>query len=416
MMIKNSSIYVQNFLFKISYSICSFLANALLARNLGPELKGEYACILNMASIISVIMGWGIYQSIPFYNRNKSENEDIIQTYINIFTFQFIIYCLCGVLIIAINENIVDKWIIIISILDIINQEFCMLMLIVNINKRNVIQVCGNVIYVACCLGLYIYNIRDLDSALIVFTFTKIIVLTCYLYSIRKVPNPFKIDIKIIIDKIKFGYLPMLSLLLMTLNYKVDILMLKACKSIKMIDIGIYSVGVSIAELVWFIPDVFREVLFNKTAHNDDDDIISVIRVSNYVMLAVAVVELIFGKHFIVICYGKEYLQSFQVLLILLLGVPAMAWFKIIYTLFNAQGKRKTSFSLLFLSAILNIIVNYLIIPVWEIYGAALASVCSYAICGFVFLYMYSRMIKCNMLSFFIIHKSDIEKVIGKRK
>ena len=250
--------------------------------------------------------------------------------------------------------------------------------------------------------------------ALSVFCLTKIILLICYLYVIGKVPNPFGIKINIVVEKIKFGYLPMFSLLLMTLNYKVDILMLKASKNVHMSDVGIYSVGVSIAELMWFIPDVFREVLFNKTAHNDDEDVLSVIRISNYVMIAVIIAEVTLGKYFILICYGSEYLMAFKVLLILLVGVPAMAWFKIIYTLFNAQGKRKTSFILLVFSAVINIIVNYQTIPIWGIFGAAMSSVFSYMICGLVFLYMYSRMIRCSIFSFFVIKKSDIKKIIGK--
>ena len=233
-----------------------------------------------------------------------------------------------------------------------------MLMLVIDIKKRNLIQICGNIVWILSVVLIFFFQDEILQYALISFCISKVILLISYLWSIGKIPKPMKVKCNVILKKVKFGYLPMFSLLLMTLNYKVDILMLKAEKSISMSDIGIYSVGVSVAELLWFIPDVFREVLFNKTANNDERDVISVIRVSNCIMVLIIFAEILFGKIFILIFYGEAYVNAYRVLLILLLGVPMMAWFKIIYTVFNAQGKRKLSFFLLTLSAILNIVLN----------------------------------------------------------
>lgn len=111
--------------------------------------------------------------------------------------------------------------------------------------------------------------------------------------------------------------------------------------------------------------------------------------------------------------YGAPFIPAYKVTIFIFLGIPAMSWFKIIYTLFNAQGRRKTSFFVLLLSACTNILVNYLVIPVLGIYGAALASVVSYSVCGIIFIFLYSRVSKDPVHKLILMRKSDI-KVLKK--
>ena len=86
----SSKPYINTIINKFLYCTFSFLSNAFLTRALGLQLKGEYSWIMNYASILSIIAGLGVYQSIPYYVRSE-EKKDWAQEYVNIF-IEYVIY------------------------------------------------------------------------------------------------------------------------------------------------------------------------------------------------------------------------------------------------------------------------------------------------------------------------------------
>lgn len=406
--------YVSTFINRVMYAAVLFIANALISRALGVELKGEYTWIINAANIIAIVAGLGVYHSIPYFNRQKTEDDDIVQRYINIFTLQAIVYLLISAVIIAftgVKISIIS--ICVLVIMDTFSQELNMLILIVDIFKRNKILLAGAYFnLITSALG-YLFFKDNVVAAIIILAMFKGFYIIFYLVAMKKIPNPFAVSMKKLGQIIKFGYMPMLSFLLITLNYKVDLLMLKGLH-VAPKQLSYYSVGVQVAELAWFIPDVFKEVLFSKTAKkNNYDEVSAVLRISNLVMVIIILGVVAFGKVMLWIFYGAPFLPAYKVTILIFAGIPAMSWFKIIYTLFNAQGRRKTSFFVLLLSACTNIVANYVAIPVIGIYGAALASIISYSVCGIVFIFLYSKVSGDPVHSLLIMKKNDI-KVLKK--
>ena len=401
--------YAHNMLNKIVYSGITFIANALLTRYLGVEFKGEYTWLLNAANLISIIAGLGVYQSIPFFYRQKQKDSNIVKEYVNIFILQFLVYCIITAFLFFILPQEYTI-ILIIANLDMLNQQLSMLLLIVDIYSRNRVFIIGAVFNFVISAFVLLVCKPSLMIAVITVILSKSFYILGYLLLLKVKINPFEVKLRDMFQKIRFGYLPMLTFLLTTLNYKVDVLMLGQASNISAIELSLYSVGVSIAELAWFIPDIFKEVLFSKTAReNNYEDIAAVIRISNAVMLGVIAGILLFGRILIRIFYGADFTDAYMVTVILFLGIPAMSWFKIIYTLLNAQGRRAVSFTVLLISSVLNIIINILTIPHWGIYGAAVASVGSYLICGIVFLILFSKIAKLPWTSFLLLKKKDFD-------
>ena len=409
--------YINTIINKFLYCTFSFLANAFLTRALGLQLKGEYSWMLNYASILSIIAGLGVYQSIPYYIRSE-EKRDWAQEYVNIFAFQAMIYSLIVVLIgIVKRDNITLVLIGTLVIVDILSQQLNMLLLVDKIYKRNLVFTLGAIINLILSLGCFVFVKNNLVVAVSCFFIVKIFYIFSYLFMLGKIPHPFHVSVKAILEKVKFGYIPMLSFLLITLNYKVDVLMLKNSITVSAEELSLYTVGVSIAEIAWVIPDGFKEVLFSRTSNkNNDEEVDAALRVSNLVIGITIIGILIFGKWVIQLFFGKEFMSAYGVTILLFLGIPAMSWFKIIYTLFNAKGKRKISFFVLLISTILNIIFNHLIIPMCNIYGAAAASIVSYGVCGIVFLILYSKDSGNRFSSLFVMKKNDLRKLIGREK
>jgi O-antigen/teichoic acid export membrane protein len=406
--------YINTLINKVAYAVVTFVANALVTRALGVELKGEYTWILTVASIIAIIGGLGVYQSIPFFNREEGDAYDIAQKYVNIFVLMSLIYIAAGGFVFFLsNENSKVACISLLAVVDMLSQQLNMLMLINNIFVRNKIFIAGSYINLILSGICYFVFQNDLYIAVSIVVVIKLFYIVAYLVSIERVPRPFQVEGKHFLKVVRFGYLPMLSFLLITLNYKVDVLMLEGASSITNVQLSYYTTGVSIAELAWFIPDVFKEVLFNKTAKkNNYKEISSILRVSNAVLIVIILAVIVLGRFMIRLFYGQAFAPAYEVTILLFLGIPAMSWFKIIYTLFNAQGRRKTSFSVLLASTLINILVNYFAIPHFGIYGAALASVLSYSVCGIVFIFLYGKISGEKVWSLFILRKGDIKTLL----
>ena len=58
----------------------------------------------------------------------------------------------------------------------------------------------------------------------------------------------------------------------MTLNYRIDILMLDDIFHISTAEIGVYSVGVALAEKIWLIPDATKDILMSKLSNGSNSE------------------------------------------------------------------------------------------------------------------------------------------------
>ena len=96
-----------------------------------------------------------------------------------------------------------------------------------------------------------------------------VITVVMALMRMKRMPNPMKADLRFAAKIVPFGFISMVTTLMLTLNYRVDTLMMGYLYHIPDTEIGFYSLGVSLSEYGWLIPDAFREVLFSRTAKDD---------------------------------------------------------------------------------------------------------------------------------------------------
>ena len=412
-----NNVYIHSMINKFLYCLVAFCGNIFLTRCLGTALNGEYTYILNTANLISIVIGLGIYQSIPFFNRKNDNADQTLLDYVNIFFFQLIFYFIIVALLWNYLPSRTTKYIVLLAVLDNITQQLNMLMLIKDVYKRNNIFLIGAFLSLLLYGGSYFLNIRQLEIALILTLIIKIYYLIVYLLAIHKPLRPHYLSIFKIKKYIAFGYLPMFTFLLITMNYKVDVLMLKYSTNVSSTDLSYYSLGVLIAETVWIISDVFKDVIFARTSSaNHYEEVSAAIRISNILMLVVILGMILLGRPFIWIFYGKEFIKSYGIVVLLMCGIPLMSWFKILHPLFNALGKRWFSFFALLAAVVANVSANSILIPKLGIYGAGCASIISYFICGISFIYEYSKESGEKVYSLILPGKKDFYKIFMSRE
>lgn len=404
--------YFFTFINKISTIVLGLLTTAFINRYAGAALKGEYVVLLNILNIVSVVANLGMYQAYPYYKR-KGE-ADTLKRFVNIFYYQFILYSIVFLIVALLSKSNLTTLIFFMLPFAVLTNQINFIMMVENINYKNSINIIVTFIKFIVAVFTYVFLPKMLIVLVLNLLLYDVLIIVFYLIKLKVGFSLKYISVKFTIAIIKFGFIAMITSLLVNLNYKLDVLMLNNYVSSSLV--GIYSVGVTLSEFGWLIPDTFKEVLFSKTAKSDSiQSIIYCLKISFYSIIAAIVLVVSIGKIFIKIMYGNEFLNSYLVTVILFLGIPAMAWFKIISTLYLAQGKRYFYLLTLLASVIANALANLILIPKFSIYGAAMASVISYTVCGGVFLVDFCSEYKINIIEIFKITKknvTDLKKMI----
>ena len=174
-----------------------------------------------------------------------------------------------------------------------------------------------------------------------------------------------------------------LSGLMVTLYMRIDQLMLGSMMPTK-VELGVYSAAVQIAAMWYFVPMAiitsFTPVIMNKKNISEKSYMKSVqilYTIVAWIGIGFSVFILLFSKLIVNILYGAEFLKSASILSIsiwagtfAILGSARGAWL-------ICEGLQKYSMVYIGAGAIINVILNYLLIPISGGYGAAVATLAS---------------------------------------
>lgn len=178
--------------------------------------------------------------------------------------------------------------------------------------------------------------------------------------------------------------------ILISCNYNLDIMMLNWMKSGD-IQIGIYGVAYSLSNMLWIFPDVFKELIYNKTAQSvaDSKFVLKYIALNMLICIMICVGFMLFGRLFLSVFYGKQYIEAFRTTMTLFIGIIPMVSFKLIHPIYVNEGRSILVALLLTVAVISNIVSSYLLIPLYGAFGAAISSVIAYSVCGALFFIKY---------------------------
>lgn len=203
-----------------------------------------------------------------------------------------------------------------------------------------------------------------------------------------------KVDWKLIRQLLSLGMVYAFSLLVINLNYKVDVILLDQFST--EYQIGIYSKGASLIEYLWQIPMLLSTIIFARSATAKDDarfsrKTLQLLRVSLLAIGLASIVLMVLANPIITLLFGEAFLPSGRVLAILLPGVLLLTFFKVLNMDLAGKGKPWVSLKAMAPALVVNVALNILWIPEYGADGAALASTISYSTAALLFLYVYSR-------------------------
>ncbi|GHV42894.1 O-unit flippase [Spirochaetia bacterium] len=197
---------------------------------------------------------------------------------------------------------------------------------------------------------------------------------------------------------------------------KIDQIMIG--KMLSSYEVGVYSLAVTVSELIYFVPTVIINAVYPKIAEakkNDigyEDIIVKTASLNVIVCLLFAIIITFIAPFFVKIFYGSAYFLSVRVIQIHAWGgiFIAVGVSHACYLIFN--DLQKYAMFSLGCAAVLNIIGNYILIPMHGINGAAIMSVVSYAFSSWIFfIFMPDKRTFILRTKSFLMH----QLLIGKK-
>ncbi|MBS7528098.1 polysaccharide biosynthesis C-terminal domain-containing protein [Fusibacter paucivorans] len=403
------------FAIKALMFLMTLLNTIIINRYLGPVLKGEYAYYLNVINIAVIILNLGVYQAYPNFKKNKIENVKNAFLNLTIVLFIINIFLVSLFSLLTKSQNVLIIYLLIPIM--VFSRQVSFISLVENLKIKNILTITTLFLYSAGLLIVYsifkpsVYiTFALLYLQEIIFAILAIKTLD-YKFSVKNFSFPFMLKV------VRFGILPMFTVLLSTLNYKVDIFIIKDLLDYR--NIGIYTVGVNFADIIGIIPNVIQEVLFSRsTKENLMNETIKALRITLYINIITLLSFIIFGNSIITLLYGNDFSYSAIIAIVAIAGMIPMTFFKLISSILIIDGKKIFTFTILFISVVLNIILNYFLIPQIGIIGAAITSVISYAFSGISILIYFCKENSVPISKIVLITKNDFTnlKMILKRK
>lgn len=198
-----------------------------------------------------------------------------------------------------------------------------------------------------------------------------------------------------------------LSSMAIMIYMRIDQVMIKEMLNEK--EVGLYSAATRISEVWYFFPTLIASSIFpsivNSKSLGDKFYNFRIQRLYGFMFwsaVAVALPVSFFSETLIVLLYGEEYGGAASVLMIhiwagvfVFIGVASNNWF-------ICEGLQKYATFNTFVGGLVNVILNFLLIPLYGINGAAVATVISY----FVAAYLMNVFFNSTRENFYRLSKS----------
>jgi O-antigen/teichoic acid export membrane protein len=215
---------------------------------------------------------------------------------------------------------------------------------------------------------------------------------------------------RLIRQLLSYGGRALIGDVLQYFNYRVDVFVVLYLLGSSAV--GIYAVSVSIAELIWYVPGAIATVLFPRTALDWEQATQFTPRVSRNVLFVTAIISIFVATMsplLLITVYGEQYISSLMPLWLLLPGVVILGIAKILASDLAGRGRPEFGTFASGVSLIATIVLDFTLIPIMGVSGAALASTVSYTLTSLLILIAYMRISGNNAFSVLFIKRSDFE-------
>lgn len=387
--IKNSSWLVGD---KVFTMIIGVFVTAIVARYFGPENYGKFNYALSFVTLFTAFSTLGLETLTVKAIVDKEQNEGtILCTSLLLRVIGGIFLTIIAIILIRIfepNDNNVHILVLILS-LTMVFKALEVIEYWIQAHQKakisSVVRMAAYMIIAAFKIGMVLLGGNLIHYALIHMLSVTIIGIGLVIAYFRNREEKFKwkVDISYAKSILSRSWYLILSGLMVTFYMQIDKVMLGLLMPTK-VEVGVYSAAVQVASMWYFVPMAFitsfNPVIMNKKKIDEESYLKSVqllYTIITWLGIGFGIFVLIFSKPIVNIIFGPDYQKASSIL-------SVSIWAGTFAMLGSARGVWLISeslqrYSVIYIStgATINIVLNYLLIPIVGGYGAAVATLMS---------------------------------------
>lgn len=412
----NIAVFISNLL--------SLAANIVIARKLGPVLKGEYSSVFALFETVIYLTILGIPSSIIYSAARNHERAKKVSFLIFIFTLLSGLVASSVFLAVYLSDSFITRnisknyvgLILPLSFFSIALLYFSSLLLARRlIRERNLTNVAYSFFFLIFVLLLLLTNRFNIFWLIIANYFSFALVLFYLIYTVIK-----KVGIKPGFDTLLFREMASVGLraymvnLMSYIMIRSDILMLNFLKN--NYHVGIYTVASGLALKLFIIPDISSSLLKPIVTENLSKNIELQLKVSRLISLLMLSVLLISGLLYyplVKIVYGKAYLPSYEPFLLLIPGIYFLSATNQLTPYYTAKGYPFVTIFSTFTSTLVNVLLNLLLIPRLGYNAAAITSTIAYTLLFGMYFADFKKQEGKRLRDVLLPSKSEIREVFS---
>ncbi|MCG3154073.1 MAG: hypothetical protein DKINENOH_00665 [bacterium] len=402
-----------------SYALMA-LGSLLLARLLGPHARGEYALLNSSASIVAMLLTFGLGTSNAVF---ASQGKIPAKT---LFLHSLLLGTLAGGLLVALiwqwapafaamflGDSPAGHVRLIACAVPFYILFNCMLGLAQGLHRFTLYSqanILRALLFLVTFLALFWLGWREVTAGLWAFVISfaaAAVLLIVLLFPARS--ETLSLDASAFEHQLGFGWKIYLAELFTFLLYRLDLVLVgyfwEATQA------GFYSIIGLFAESLWFIAGSVGVVLLPSSGARQPEEMreLAPRAVRLVFLLTSLTVSLLWQVDHLVIkaVFGERFLPAVLPLHLSYLGIVAMSINKVIasYALGRGQAQWNTTVSFIGLST--NLALNFWLIPRWGAAGAALAMSLSYSLMAILMVGWFNRFAGVALSKMFILQPDD---------
>jgi len=388
----------------------------------GSEEYGLYFSLFNFTLILNILLDMGITN---YNNRNISQHQQLLNKHLsNVLSLRLILFIFYSlvvfILAFIIRYNTRQMELLIFLV---INQFLLSFILYLRSNisglqlfkTDSMISVLDRLLMIITCSLMLWTNLFPKPFTIEMFVYAQTVsyllaaIIALFIVLSKSGKIYFNIDWHFFIVFLKQSYPYALLILLMAFYNRIDGVMLERMLDNGKVEAGIYAQSFRILDAASMVAFLFSGLLlpmFSKMLKNKED-IHPLVQLSYKMIILPVLIFLI-----VAICYapqimgllyhGNDIQYSSKVFRILIVGLFATSTTYIYGTLLTANGNLKELNRMAFITMILNIGLNLLLIPRFHALGSAVSSVTAQLFAAFYQMYLARKIFSFNRnLTFF---------------
>ncbi|NLR93085.1 flippase [Flammeovirga agarivorans] len=409
----------------------NFFIGIAIARSLGPEFFGEYSYLLTFSTVVLPIIDFGLNGVLQ---KKITEEENILLQY-ELIKYASIVKSIVGVILFC--------FFIVLGYLTLIDKEFYWGYFFILLTflfrsdtvaqiyltsyhkgkELSIIQVTSFLISLVLKLvGVYkslsvnYFCFAFLSEYILLFIISWIVI-NKYL----KVGNIIKVklDISKYLPIIKLSFPLILSSFAGMINLKIDVFLIDYFLTAK--DVGVYSVATRFSEVWYVIPSTLSLALYELIAKLKNKGQLQVFYdVFTLLSLLPIIIVLLTSKIFITFLFGDPYVEAANILNVHIISLLFIFWGAILSREIIILEKTKFSLIRHLFGAVINIVLNIILIPRYGLLMTAYSTLVSYfcsnvLICFFYKSFRSSAFMMLKSFFFGIRMKKNIKVILYEK-